>query len=405
MYRIALFFAFLAYCLAVPLTDSNAQKQGLLEQNKSAQEPVRQVSQQQKQSQQEDDGSDVVDNTGAGYSFFKMQNVGSRPLILQQPDLSSQSESLSSQDQFQWSNYLRASALKQQPVRQQQSHSISTDQLNSAQQPSIPSSQMNKDAPISMQERLTQQRNAYAAQEQQQQEQQPKTLNKDPGYSSGQIFSSLAKGYDNRQLLQDKPWWSIKQMQKQLDSSYNQIPQQQDLQQPFLSQQKLIAKQQTPDNDLFDFSSQQPLIQPTSFSIKSQSNYAQQPQPQPQPTLDDQLIENYAQQKQQLPLVRSSIQWNTQQQNLRPTLADQQTAYSNNYGNFQQDLLVQQQPKLWGIQQKTMVIPSMRQVQEQPIITTGYPSNTQVQRIMTQPTQQQQIQQNSFSDSLKTSGW
>jgi len=58
MYRVFLFIAFLAYCSSVPFSGLNSQKSATFSNT---------------------DETDLVDNTGAGYSYFKKQQVDARP--------------------------------------------------------------------------------------------------------------------------------------------------------------------------------------------------------------------------------------------------------------------------------------------------------------------------------------
>lgn len=65
------------------------------------------------------DDSEVIDHTGAGYSYFKKQQVDSRPSAPSQAILSSQD----------MSEYMRASAFKQQPAQTAQTFAPSNDQF------------------------------------------------------------------------------------------------------------------------------------------------------------------------------------------------------------------------------------------------------------------------------------
>ncbi len=70
------------------------------------------------QQQPQSDDSDLVDTLGAGYSYFRKQPVGSRPLI-QQKLVSEQQIPITSLDDTsnQWAEYTKSSALKQQQIQ------------------------------------------------------------------------------------------------------------------------------------------------------------------------------------------------------------------------------------------------------------------------------------------------
>lgn len=67
------------------------------------------------------DETEIVDTLGGGYSFFKKQPIGSRPLIQQKLAIHEQQVPISSFDDSpnQWSGYTKASAFKQLPAKTQ----------------------------------------------------------------------------------------------------------------------------------------------------------------------------------------------------------------------------------------------------------------------------------------------
>jgi len=90
MYRLVLFIAFVAYCSAAPFGGIGFQRSAFNPQN---------------------DDSELIDNQGAGYSFFKHQQIDSRPFA-QTPS----PPAISNQD---LSAYMQASAFKQSPGQSQ----------------------------------------------------------------------------------------------------------------------------------------------------------------------------------------------------------------------------------------------------------------------------------------------
>jgi hypothetical protein len=103
MYRVFLFCAFLTYCSTAPYGGVDFQKTLPLRQ-----EPLLGQQQWTNTHIQQDD-SEVVDNIGAGYSFFRKQQIDSRPLTPSRTPAFDQD----------MSEYMKASAFKQQPLQSQ----------------------------------------------------------------------------------------------------------------------------------------------------------------------------------------------------------------------------------------------------------------------------------------------
>ncbi|CAF1513368.1 unnamed protein product, partial [Adineta steineri] len=110
MHRAILYVAFIALCSAAPYNNYNSQRAFT-----TRQEPLQQYGQNSVPvtTIQQDD-TQLVDTLGGGYSFFKKQEIGSRPVIQQKLAVSDRQGPLTSFDDTanQWSDYTRSSALK-----------------------------------------------------------------------------------------------------------------------------------------------------------------------------------------------------------------------------------------------------------------------------------------------------
>ncbi|CAF1514805.1 unnamed protein product, partial [Adineta steineri] len=110
MHRAILYVAFIAFCSAAPYNNYNSQRAFT-----TRQEPLQQYGQNSVPvtTFQQDD-TQLVDTLGGGYSFFKKQEIGSRPVIQQKLAVSDRQGPLTSFDDTanQWSDYTRSSALK-----------------------------------------------------------------------------------------------------------------------------------------------------------------------------------------------------------------------------------------------------------------------------------------------------
>jgi hypothetical protein len=114
MYQAFFYFAVLAFCSAAPYGDVNSARSFPFRQDQqSIQQPMIVADVQQQ------DQTDLVDTLGAGYSFFKKQPIGSRPLAQQKLATNDQQAPITSLDETanQWSDYTRASAFKQLPTQ------------------------------------------------------------------------------------------------------------------------------------------------------------------------------------------------------------------------------------------------------------------------------------------------
>jgi hypothetical protein len=104
MYQVFLLIAFFTYGSTAPYSGFNLQKSLPMRQEQIfSQQPLMNVGFEQ------NDDSDVVDNTGAGYSYFKKQQIETRPFVRSQNPLTSQD----------FSEYAKSSAFTQQPSQTQ----------------------------------------------------------------------------------------------------------------------------------------------------------------------------------------------------------------------------------------------------------------------------------------------